>query len=623
MLARYFIASLLSITIAGTIFSAPGASAETRKESKSSSKTSSKTAIGDLASKLQSANKSFWQGDYNNAREVLNAIVSSHKDSSDDVHGYTRILINLGLLNLVQENPERASDLFNEAKERIKKQEESDEVNLADCMVGLAESHYLNGHPEDAIEMYKKALEIYNKKYSEFSPDLLPALEGIAGSYYASKQYKKALPYYRKIAQIDLIKYGAEHERVGMSFNNLSDVFYKLKQCSGARPFFSQSVWIFRKNNLDRILAEYDTKKARKKYSKDELTRIRRRIKEVVMGMEDPPEFRKASFKLLEDKSFNESCPICEEERPNDFNNWRLKRSAVSKPGMFYIDPTVEPKAIIICLHGLGLNHTSYKEFASKVTPEGFSVIAIDVRGFGSLSHEKGFDKVDLEAAIEDLSALVSIIRYNNQNLPLFVLGESMGGALALQFTAMHEDMVDGLISSVPSGRRFKSKRTKFLVGIKLLNDPKKPFEIGRRVIDQATENSKLKEAWKKDPANRLKLSPEELLHFESFMKHNEKFARKITDTPVIVFQGFQDHLVRPTGTYMLYQALGTSEKDLVFVGDKEHLVFEEGQASDEIVSMLVAWLRSHMADKAKNKCESEKASKESQNKKITLEESK
>lgn len=77
-------------------------------------------------------------------------------------------------------------------------------------------------------------------------------------------------------------------------------------------------------------------------------------------------------------------------------------------------------------------------------------------------------------------------------------------------------------------------------------------------------------------------------------MKHNQKYACEIKKTPVIVFQGFRDHLVRPNGTYALYQALSTRDKDLLFVGDREHLVFEEGAASDKIVSMLAAWLNSH-----------------------------
>lgn len=556
-----------------------------------------RAVLSDKESKqlLEQSNKSFWEGRYSEARKILLKVLAFAKEAGKSQKNWPRLLINLGIVHLVLQQPEEAGKFFDDAESLLKEQFKDQELNYADCLVGKAEATYQQGHPEDAIELYQKALTIYEKKFSAYSPDLLPALEGLGGSYYATKEYEKALPYFKKIAQIDLIKYGAQNERVGKSFSNLSDVYYKLERCDGARPFFSQSVWIFRKNNRDRILKDYQSAEAKKKYSQVELETIRKRITDIVLGVQDPIEFRRKSFQLLEDNNFSETCPICEYERPKDFTNWKLKRDLTGNPGEIFIDPTKEVKGIIVCLHGLGLNHASYKEFADKITRYGYCVIAIDVRGFGSLSHEKGFDKVDLQAGLEDLTALVSTVRFNNRKLPIFVLGESMGGALALQFTAQNPELVDGLISSVPSGRRFKSKRTKILVGIKLLNDPQKPFSIGERVIDQATDNKSVKKQWLNDPANRLKLSAKELVDFESFMKHNEKYARKIKKTPVVVFQGFKDHLVRPTGTYMLYQALNTSDKDLIFLGDKEHLVFEEGQATDEIVSMLVAWLDSHL----------------------------
>ncbi|MEZ4533629.1 MAG: alpha/beta fold hydrolase [Cyanobacteriota/Melainabacteria group bacterium] len=91
------------------------------------------------------------------------------------------------------------------------------------------------------------------------------------------------------------------------------------------------------------------------------------------------------------------------------------------------IDPTKEQKGLIFCLHGLGLNHASYMEFAKKIAPYGYGVVAIDVRGFGSLSKEKGFDKIDMASGMDDLRAMVSMFRDSNKDSRIFMLGESMG----------------------------------------------------------------------------------------------------------------------------------------------------------------------------------------------------
>lgn len=540
----------------------------------------------------------FFGGKYKEARDIcvrLKEEIADNKESKD----YARILINLGIVNLELGRPRRASHSFDQAKAILTTIGVRDALDYADVLTGLAESRYRLGHVKDALALYKEAYAIYGKRFSRFSGDLIPVLEGIGGSYLRDGMPTEALPYFRHIAQIDFLMLGPTSPRVGKSFSNLADVFYRLEECGGARPFFAQSIWIFRKNSMDALLSRYDSSEFRQRYSKAEIQKYRKRIRDVVMGVEDPPEFRKLSYEILKDKEFDESCRLCENKRPIDFDNWQLRREHHSDTGFIELDPTVEPKGIIVCLHGLGLNHQSYREFAQKVRKYGYTVIAVDVRGFGSLSYEKGFDKVDLEAGLDDLQALMSMFAYSNKKLPLFLLGESMGGALALQFTARYPDFVSGLISSVPSGRRFRSKRTKIMVGIKLLDDPSKPFAIGKSVVEQASSSKATRDKWLSDPANRLKLSADELLDFESFMKHNERYAREISKTPVIIFQGFRDHLVRPNGTYALYQALATRDKDLMFVGNKEHLVFEEGTASDKVVSMLVAWLNNHGIDRA------------------------
>ncbi|MCB9470669.1 MAG: alpha/beta fold hydrolase [Candidatus Obscuribacterales bacterium] len=551
-----------------------------------------------IASMKNEASTAFYAGKIKEAHSICQSLkdgVAANADSSSE-SDYTRILINLGITCLELGKPKDALAIFEAAQTRMDKDNKSDSksLNRADILLGLAESHYRDGHAETALPLYDKALDIYAEHFSRFSEDLLPALEGLGGSHLVLDQNKEALPFFRHIAQIDLIKYGAEHPRVGKSFNNLSDVYFRLEECGGARPFFSQAIWIFRKNNLDSLNRKLDSADYQNLYSQDEIALFKKRAKQVIMGVQDPPSFRKSSYDLLAEKGFDESCKLCENKRPSNFDNWQVRRAGHFDAGFIKIDPTKEQKGLIFCLHGLGLNHASYMEFAKKIAPYGYGVVAIDVRGFGSLSKEKGFDKIDMLAGMDDLRAMVSMFRDSNKDSRIFMLGESMGGALALQFTAQFPELVDGLVSSVPSGRRFHSKKTKLLVGLRLLDDPKAPFAIGKRVINQATDNDTIKEKWLSDPANRLKISPDELLNFEAFMKHNQKYACEIKKTPVIVFQGFRDHLVRPNGTYALYQALSTRDKDLLFVGDREHLVFEEGAASDKIVSMLAAWLNSH-----------------------------
>ena len=93
-----------------------------------------------------------------------------------------------------------------------------------------------------------------------------------------------------------------------------------------------------------------------------------------------------------------------------------------------------------------------------------------------------------------------------------------------------------------------------------------------------------------------MNFSATDLIEFQKFMNDNIVFAEQIKHTPVIIFQGYSDELVKPLGTLALYQAIKSRDKDLVFVGHAEHLIFEEGQFDQDVVDGSLSWLNRHIA---------------------------
>jgi lysophospholipase len=202
---------------------------------------------------------------------------------------------------------------------------------------------------------------------------------------------------------------------------------------------------------------------------------------------------------------------------------------------------------------------------------------------------------------MRDLQLVIGAIRADNPGKPLFLLGESMGGAIALQFAAQNPCLIDGLISSVPAGKRFNQKRTSLKVALHYIENKNRTLDIGSDVIPRATKDPSLKELWASDPKTRSTLSPRELIAFQSMMNRNLEFAKQLNKTPVIIFQGVADGLVKPEATYDLFRAVTCKDKSLVMVGNAEHLIFEEGCFTPSVLMGLVAWMESHgeKADKA------------------------
>lgn len=252
-----------------------------------------------------------------------------------------------------------------------------------------------------------------------------------------------------------------------------------------------------------------------------------------------------------------------------------------------------DTKAAILSIHGFGLHKGAFDAFAKRIALYGVSTYAIDVRGFGSWGKDGKEQQLDFYDTIVDVRTALFWIKRMHPNVPIFLLGESMGGAIALQATAMFPDSVQGLITSVPGDEYYKRNQTKMQVALHMVR-PDSPFNVGEHVIEQATSKSKLKSDWKNDPKARLDLSPREMMRFASFMKKSHQLAKTIDKTPVLMIHGVQDRLANPDGTMRLFSELITRDKDLVMLGNSEHLIFEEAQFDEHVIDVLISWIQKH-----------------------------
>ena len=85
--------------------------------------------------------------------------------------------------------------------------------------------------------------------------------------------------------------------------------------------------------------------------------------------------------------------------------------------------------------------------------------VDIDVKGFGAGRDNDG-DKLELSDSIARIKELLSYIRENEPNTPTYLVGESMGGAIAIAVAARYPELVDGIICSAPAWKVYKRKRT-------------------------------------------------------------------------------------------------------------------------------------------------------------------
>lgn len=465
------------------------------------------------------------------------------------------------------------------------------------------ETLYRQKQYADAAKIFNSALEQLasdNTTYLSYELNKM-VLENLGGCYQHMGQLKKAEPVMRAKAILDRNYYGENDIRYGWSLFVLSDALKANGRFDEARSVYQKSIYIFRLQNRDRLATEYGVdeeqmKAAGAKDNASELANKRKLAESLTLSIFGSPESaaRNDGDKGLVEEAKNSSLfDHCERHKPGEkLGAWNLHGSNQKEaPGWVWVDPRVERKAVLVCVHGLGLHHRAYESFARRIAREGITIVSFDVRGFGSFYETKGSDSLDMNSCVNDLVNVLRELRADYKGLPLFLLGESMGGALVLRVGANNPELVDGIVCSVPAGQRHKETGTKLKVAFNLFSNANKDLDIGSGVVNRSTRIESERSRWSNDPRSRLRLSAKELFNFEAFMRHNAEYARKITKTPVIVFQGNQDRLVKREGTYDLFEAVGTDDKTLVMLGDREHLIFEANPFKDDITLGVVGWL--------------------------------
>ncbi len=113
--------------------------------------------------------------------------------------------------------------------------------------------------------------------------------------------------------------------------------------------------------------------------------------------------------------------------------------------------PTQAPSAVIIGLHGFNDYSKAFDETGEFFRERGVAFYAYDQRGFGENKEGRGIWG-GKENLTNDARQMVEAAKATHPDVPVFLLGESMGGAVVIN-TVIMEDApeLDGIILSAPA----------------------------------------------------------------------------------------------------------------------------------------------------------------------------
>lgn len=267
-----------------------------------------------------------------------------------------------------------------------------------------------------------------------------------------------------------------------------------------------------------------------------------------------------------------------------------------------------KPRLVLFCIHALGLSSKSYDNFGRRMAASGIPTYALDVRGFGQWTKQAATAELDFPSCLADVEHGLKTLHKAYPGIPVFLVGESMGGAIAIQAASRYPDLVNGLITAVPSSEeRAGSMKSGLWVAFRTAENPTAKVDLAPVVVDGITTDASLRKKMNAEPLNRMELSKKELAQFEKFMKETHDAAPLIERTPVIMLVAYKDKLVTPGGSVLLFSEMTTPRKLMVGDGNSEHLMLEEAQMTPQISGILQNWLKEQSSQRSQTAASSSK----------------
>jgi acylglycerol lipase len=256
--------------------------------------------------------------------------------------------------------------------------------------------------------------------------------------------------------------------------------------------------------------------------------------------------------------------------------------------------PTGTPRAVILALHGFNDYSRAFDKPGTYWARHGIATYAFDQRGFGQAPHRGIW--AGHETMIADAAAAVSLIRAKHTGVPLYVAGESMGGAITLIGGARGSFEADGLILVAPAlrGRRYIGffPRATLWLGARAI--PWYPL-TGQGLRIQASDNIGMLRKLGADPLIIKETRVDAVKGLVDTMDVAIA-APPALKIPALILYGTRDELIPKRPTFDMIRALPAGIGHLAAVYRSGwHMLLRDLKAKI-VLDDIVAWIRDRRA---------------------------
>ncbi|MFN6572111.1 alpha/beta hydrolase [Dendronalium sp. ChiSLP03b] len=260
--------------------------------------------------------------------------------------------------------------------------------------------------------------------------------------------------------------------------------------------------------------------------------------------------------------------------------------------------PEAKVKAVLAIVHGIGAHSGRYGNVVEHLIPKEYAVYSFDLRGHGHSPGQRGHINSWAEFR-EDLQAFLQLIKIQQPESPIFILGHSLGSVIVLDYVLRYPQeasALQGVIALAPALGKVGVSKTRLILGY-LLSRVWPRFTLSTGMdLSAGSRDEKVLAAYAQD----------ELRHtLGSARLATEFFATAawvnahVTDwqLPLLILHGGADRVTLPEGGEIFYQQVTYADKLRIVYPEAYHEL-QNDLNYQEVLADLEDWLEQHLSSR-------------------------
>ncbi len=251
----------------------------------------------------------------------------------------------------------------------------------------------------------------------------------------------------------------------------------------------------------------------------------------------------------------------------------------------------------IVALHGFNDYSNAFATAGEALSQEGVAVYAYDQRGFGGTAYRGYWHGAEIMA--QDLHTFISLVHERHQGVPVFVLADSMGGAVALKANAMRPLDASGMILVAPAvwGRETMPWYQRFVLWLSANTFPMAKV-TGSSLGRKASDNDEMLKQLGRDPLVIHESRIGTLWGLTNLMDDALEASSQIRSSTLLLY-GKNDQIIPENAVREMIKRLPKTAKKYIKIAIYEngyHMLLRDLHG-DVVISDISAWMKGPSAN--------------------------